>query len=780
MALAWLATSAAQAQVEQTNLPAPASVQVDFARDIKPILDQSCLRCHGPERPRSRFRLDNRASALQGGDNGVDIIPGDSAKSPLIKYVARLDPDRSMPPEGKGEPLNTNQISLLRAWIDQGAAWGAEMPTNLFDLALSPRGGWTFVRGDKAKFREQNLKHDGLDAGLESFELFSQSDPDTRVTASGHALINDYKIVLDMKRNDLGFIRGGWEQYRRYYDDTGGYFPAPSTQPPLSLDTDLHVDIGKAWVDFGLALPHWPQMVLGYELDYRNGVEAITSWQASGPPRPVNIAPATKEIHEGTHVFKFDLTADVHGYTIEDRFRGEFYTLSTAYTNLASRDRVSQNVKDSNSYFQGANSIRVEKRFKKWLMASGGYFYSKLNADDMFTNNVILGIGGPAFPASVPEIALERESHVANLNALLGPFSGFSVIAGAQSEWTHQEGFGSGTLNGIAFTYIPALDLQTHPSVLSANYDETSVSENIGLRYTKIPFTSLFADARLRQQNIDQSDSVIQTGGQNFSENPSFRSRSSDVRAGFNTSPWQRVSFTVQYHRYEDDSHYDTNQVPQPIGGYPGFISWRDLVTDEVETKLVFRPFSWLKASLSYQYASTDFREDTRAAFLPQFPTTHLSDGGTLLSGRDDSNIYSILATFIPLQRLYFSGIFSYRESKLTTASAGAFPPYEGEIFSVVSSATYIMTKKTDLLVSYSCSLGDYSQEPGASNLSSSPPLGLHYQQYALQAGLSHHFSKNLTTRLQYGYYMYEEPPALGVNDYHAHMIFASLTYHMR
>jgi hypothetical protein len=123
--------------------------------------------------------------------------------------------------------------------------------------------------------------------------------------------------------------------------------------------------------------------------------------------------------------------------------------------------------------------------------------------------------------------------------------------------------------------------------------------------------------------------------------------------------------------------------------------------------------------------------------------------------------------------------MFSYRESKLITASAGAFPPYEGEIFSVVSSATYIMTKKTDLLVSYSCSLGDYTQEPGASNLSGSPPLGLRYQQHALQAGLSHRFSKNLTTRIQYGYYLYNEPAALGVNDYHAHMIFASLTYHM-
>jgi hypothetical protein len=61
---------------------------IDFDRDIGPILEKACLRCHGAERPRSRFRLDDRASALKGGKEGIDIIPGDSGKSPLIRYVA--------------------------------------------------------------------------------------------------------------------------------------------------------------------------------------------------------------------------------------------------------------------------------------------------------------------------------------------------------------------------------------------------------------------------------------------------------------------------------------------------------------------------------------------------------------------------------------------------------------------------------------------------------------------------------------------------------------------
>ena len=60
--------------------------------------------------------------ALKGGDLGPAILPGNSADSPLIHYVADLVPDLLMP--SKGERLSAAQIGLLRAWIDQGADFG--------------------------------------------------------------------------------------------------------------------------------------------------------------------------------------------------------------------------------------------------------------------------------------------------------------------------------------------------------------------------------------------------------------------------------------------------------------------------------------------------------------------------------------------------------------------------------------------------------------------------------------------------------------------------------
>src|SRR5204863_851939 len=109
--LYFLISARAADPIDLTNLPPPATTQVDFARDIAPIFERSCLRCHGPERPKSKFRLDDRAAALQGGeDNRDDIIPGDSAHRPLIHYVARLIKEMEMPPPGKGEPLTHAQL----------------------------------------------------------------------------------------------------------------------------------------------------------------------------------------------------------------------------------------------------------------------------------------------------------------------------------------------------------------------------------------------------------------------------------------------------------------------------------------------------------------------------------------------------------------------------------------------------------------------------------------------------------------------------------------------
>ena len=115
-----------KASIDASKLPPAATKQgVTYAGDIKAIFEKSCVKCHNAEKPKAKLNLTTLAGALKGGEDGKVIEPGNSAKSMLVASVARIgEEDDWMPPkENKAKigPLTTEQVGLIRAWIDQGA-----------------------------------------------------------------------------------------------------------------------------------------------------------------------------------------------------------------------------------------------------------------------------------------------------------------------------------------------------------------------------------------------------------------------------------------------------------------------------------------------------------------------------------------------------------------------------------------------------------------------------------------------------------------------------------
>jgi mono/diheme cytochrome c family protein len=95
---------------------------VDFGAQIFPIFEKSCLSCHGPEKRKGGLRLDSKAAAFKGGDDGIVIVAGDAAKSDLYRRITLpAGSDDVMP--NKGSVLTKAQTDLLRDWINQGAPW---------------------------------------------------------------------------------------------------------------------------------------------------------------------------------------------------------------------------------------------------------------------------------------------------------------------------------------------------------------------------------------------------------------------------------------------------------------------------------------------------------------------------------------------------------------------------------------------------------------------------------------------------------------------------------
>ena len=110
------------AEDNPTKLPPAANKDVDFVRDVRPIFQRACIRCHGPDKQKSEFRLDVRQTALTGGESyAPNIVPGKSADSPLVKMVAGIG-DITMPPEG--DRLSAEEIATLTSWVKQNAPRG--------------------------------------------------------------------------------------------------------------------------------------------------------------------------------------------------------------------------------------------------------------------------------------------------------------------------------------------------------------------------------------------------------------------------------------------------------------------------------------------------------------------------------------------------------------------------------------------------------------------------------------------------------------------------------
>ncbi len=106
---------------QREKLPPPASREVDFKKDIQPIFEASCIKCHGRGKDKGGFAIDTRETFLKGGDDGPVAIEGKSGESMIVEMVSGLDPDNVMPQ--KGSKLTSEQVGLFRKWIDQGMQW---------------------------------------------------------------------------------------------------------------------------------------------------------------------------------------------------------------------------------------------------------------------------------------------------------------------------------------------------------------------------------------------------------------------------------------------------------------------------------------------------------------------------------------------------------------------------------------------------------------------------------------------------------------------------------
>ena len=100
------------------------AAEIDFNRDVRPILSENCFACHGPDKGKrkSGLRLDTKEGAYGSGKSGkTAIVPGDAAKSEMIARIVSKDDEESMPPPEQHKKVTPEQLATLKQWIANGA-----------------------------------------------------------------------------------------------------------------------------------------------------------------------------------------------------------------------------------------------------------------------------------------------------------------------------------------------------------------------------------------------------------------------------------------------------------------------------------------------------------------------------------------------------------------------------------------------------------------------------------------------------------------------------------
>jgi hypothetical protein len=578
-----------------------------------------------------------------------------------------------------------------------------------------------------------------------------------------------FNILLD--KQDTGYFHAGYSEYRKYFDDTGGFY-LPFSESSFDLDKDLHLDIGKAFVEGGLTLPHLPKVIVGYEHRFKDGRKSLLEWGSvteGGVTR--KIFPSFKDIDEKIDIVRFEVSGDIAGVQLGDEFRYEYYRADTTRHDqditigdpaATKTYTIDEDYKHDAFY----NTLHAETFLNDNIFLSLGYLYTTLDGDASFRITTV------PFDEQFNKdwfsnaINMNQEIHIVNFNTVLGPFRETTFYVGIEGESKDRQGNTDAILTEIPFGGTAA-DVVSPEALIDTDEDKWSVEETVGIRYTGLPRTTLYAEGRWTQQGIDLSETEIEDATEVVLD----RDTDTDVRRqrysiGFNCSPWSRTTFAARYRYIYRSNDYDhkTDIVDgvTPNNVYSAFILDQDIKTNEVMAKISFQPLTRIRASFQYQYIGTDIQTDEDTA-----------PPSSLQTANYDANIYTASLTATPYAGFFLTATASYQDVKLRTIRLADAPvkTYDGDVLSLAASAGLALDSKTNLNVQYIYSYSDNFKNFSDVGL----PLGVSNQRHAVIADLSRQITKSISARLRYGFYSYDDEASDGSDNYTANLVGAAI-----
>jgi hypothetical protein len=665
------------------------------------------------------------------------------------------------------------------------------------DLEPSPTGynnwvtlgvGSTFVTdGDKAQFEHQKHTTAGPYGGVQDFYWQQFVRKRGLFTADGHAMAgnDNYDIRLNLSDPNLGYLSGGFTQFRTWYDGNGGFFPQNDQWFSL-YDNELHIDRGSIWVEAGVTLPDKPSLTLRFEHDYRKGEMDSTSWGdndtgTGGAPPDRKIVPTFQDIDETRDI----LTADV-----KDKIGNTDAGMGLRYEIDRSDDSLNMNfdpaTPTANRYVTQQNDEQDDifnahgstvTRFDKMVTFSVGGEFTTIDTD--LSGSRIYGPGyGSPYSATYANSQNRDEGftgltgggntkeYVANMNLMIAAITNLVFVPALRVEYQGGDLSDNYSENDVTATGGTATST---PTSAANNNWYLDVAESLEARYTGFRNWSFYAKGEWSQDS----------GNEMWNEttaiitpllNQDWNMLGQKYTVGANWYPLYRLNFSAQYYHQIHDYDYNNNLTDMPTT-YPGYLQKEGFTVDDMNIRATWRILNALSAVTRYdfQYSTVD--------------TTSIPDAGVqageVQSANITSHIISENISWTPLSRLYVQVGGSYVLNRLDTPVLDWMSANQivlnsaSDYWTIDTTAGYALDEKTDLQLQYSY----YRADDYVNNSASSQPYGAGDEQHSVTATITRRISKALQVSLKCGFFTNRDDTSGGLNNYDAQLVYANMQY---
>lgn len=656
---------------------------------------------------------------------------------------------------------------------------------NWFDVSV----GGVLLQGNKAQYQHRSGLPGSAFGGVENFHYEQDVGKKGIFQIDGRGIFDnhDYSLKLELSNPDIGYLKGGYSEFRSWYDGSGGYFPRNGQWFSL-YDDELAVNRSEAWFEGGLTLPNKPEFTFKYRHLLRDGQKDSTSWGDSNLTGGLGtraIVPTFWDINEKRDIFEGDIKHTV-GKT--DLGLGVRYEISSSNDSRNIHRRPGETAVDRFvTQREGIDSdifnvhAYSETRLTEKALVTMGYSFTTMDTDisgsriygadydplydplfarRQFHDEGFLNLGGGS----------QMKQHVGNFNLMLTPWESFTIVPSLRVEKQDQNGIAEFTETD--FAAAPTFKaIQTELENLRER-GFLDVTEGLEARYTGFKNWTLYARGELLEGDGDLNEREMEAETGLVSRETDSTRFTQKYVAGANWYPLRRLNMGGQYYHKVRENRYDnildsTPNTPPSPDRYPAFLRDQDFKTDDLNYRVTWRPMDNVTLITRYDYQLSTV--DTRADFLAKVQSAEMT-----------SHILSESVTWSPLSRLYLQGSINYVWDKtstpaaLATGSTNLVLNFDNNYWNASASVGYALTEKTDLQAQYFY----YRADNYTDNSLYSQPYGADAKENGVTAAIIHRLKQNMVVTLKYGFFSNRDATAGGKNDYDAHLVYSSLRYY--